>query len=320
MATIDILLSTYNGEKYLTQLIDSLLGQSYKDWRLVIRDDGSSDRTLDIISGYIQCHHHRIVLMADDLGSIGPAASFGKLLTYAKAPWVMFCDQDDVWLEHKILISLTKMEQMQEQWGQLTPLLVFTDSEICTADLKPVGSLHSQMKIDIERAFLFKNLILRNVIFGHSIMINQVLVKLSVPMPNKAYMHDWWAGIIAAAYGKIAYVPEVTTLYRQHETNAYGYNRITLMDCLVNFPVRYKKYMLHQEHVYRQIQAFTERFECDGLAAEGEILPILRQIFQLAHLDKLHPWKRLMFLFNFYQDCAYKEKVLADMLFYYDFS
>ncbi|MEW6289314.1 MAG: glycosyltransferase, partial [Thermodesulfobacteriota bacterium] len=84
---VDILLSTYNGEKFLGELLDSLFCQTCQNWRLVVRDDGSKDNT----KKYGQ---DKIVLVPDGLGNRGPKESFGQLMEYSQAPYVMFCDQD----------------------------------------------------------------------------------------------------------------------------------------------------------------------------------------------------------------------------------
>ena len=99
---IAILMSTYNGERYLREQIDSLLNQTYKDWKLYIRDDGSTDETISIIESYVNDYPDLIVLLKDDLGNLGSARSFMRILSVVDADYYMFCDQDDVWLPNKV--------------------------------------------------------------------------------------------------------------------------------------------------------------------------------------------------------------------------
>ena len=98
---IDILLSTYNGEKYLNEQIISIQNQSEKDWRLLVRDDGSSDNTLRLLE-YFASQDKRIILIKDDKGNLGVVRSFEILLAQSNADYIMFADQDDVWLANKI--------------------------------------------------------------------------------------------------------------------------------------------------------------------------------------------------------------------------
>ena len=106
---VEILLSTYNGEAYLEELLDSLIAQTYQDWSLTIRDDGSTDSTIDIISEYQHKYGEKITLM-DGRKNIGTIKSFELLLQQSIAEYVMLCDQDDVWMPDKIMLSLQKME------------------------------------------------------------------------------------------------------------------------------------------------------------------------------------------------------------------
>ena len=93
---IDILLSTYNGEKYLSELLDSLLNQSYSEWKLWIRDDGSSDSTVRILDHYRRSYPNRINLIQSPAGNIGATKSFEILLRQTLSEYIMFCDQDDI--------------------------------------------------------------------------------------------------------------------------------------------------------------------------------------------------------------------------------
>ena len=94
MYKVDILLATYNGEEYLSAQIDSLFNQTFKEWRLLVRDDGSTDNTVSIIQSLKLEHPDRVVFIQDDQGNIGPSQSFSVLLAHSSAPYVAFCDQD----------------------------------------------------------------------------------------------------------------------------------------------------------------------------------------------------------------------------------
>jgi len=92
---VEILLSTYNGAKYLREQFESIIQQDYPHWKLIVRDDGSSDGTLTIINEYIAKYPDKITLVKDDAGNLGHSNSFSKLLRLSTADFVMYCDQDD---------------------------------------------------------------------------------------------------------------------------------------------------------------------------------------------------------------------------------
>lgn len=104
---IDILLATYNGEEYLRQQIDSIICQSYTNWRLIIRDDSSSDGTLAIIKDYVKRYLNKIILVDENTPNLGSSKSFIRLLDFVSNDYFMFTDQDDVWLPNKVELSIT---------------------------------------------------------------------------------------------------------------------------------------------------------------------------------------------------------------------
>ena len=113
-AEISICMATYNGEKYLKEQLDSILAQVNTDWKLLIRDDGSEDSTIEIIEDYAEKYPDKIELTTDSFGRLGPCMSFSRLLDLADAEYIMFCDQDDVWLSNKIALTLGAMKQAEQ--------------------------------------------------------------------------------------------------------------------------------------------------------------------------------------------------------------
>lgn len=220
---ISILMAAYNGGQYLSEQINSILGQSYTEWRLIIRDDGSSDNSLNMIKEYIRRYPENIRLITDKDGRIGTSQNFLRLLSYADTDYIMFCDQDDVWLPEKISITMDKMRTCQETWGETTPLLIHTDLKVVDASLGPVSkSLWKYQHLDPRQGLSLNRLIVQNVITGCTIMINKALKDKIKLLPEQTLMYDWWISLAAAALGKIDYVPTATLLYRQHDNNDVG--------------------------------------------------------------------------------------------------
>ena len=225
-AMIDILMSTYNGGRFVEQQIDSIIAQTFTDWRLLIRDDGSSDGTAEIVSRYADLHRERICLIESNGENLGACQSFARLLEGADADYMMFSDQDDVWLPDKIELTLRKMKEMEEHHGRKTPLLVFSDVTVVDELLNVIGaSMWQYQKSDPSRGKSLNRLLLMNPANGCTMMVNRALRDNAMPVPPEAIMHDSWVALVASAIGEIGYIPTVTLLYRQHGRNESGTRR-----------------------------------------------------------------------------------------------
>ena len=216
---IYILLSTYNGEKYLKAQLDSLFFQSYKNFKLIVRDDGSRDGTKEILNSYN-------IELVDSSENVGVKKSFETLLKYASensdAEYFMFCDQDDVWNYDKIELTLQKMQELGNLYGNQIPLLVHTDLEVVNEKLETLSSSMWKSEHINPRANILNKLLLQNTITGCTMMINRTLARKSLSISSKAIMHDWWIGLIATSFGKIGFIEESTIKYRQHDKNDTG--------------------------------------------------------------------------------------------------
>lgn len=215
---IAILLSTYNGSAYLKQQLDSLVNQSYRDFEIFVRDDGSRDDTLQILSAYN-------VRRLPDNGNVGARKSFEKLLKYAvehsAAKYFMFCDQDDVWFPDKVQKTLTKMRELEQNYGDL-PLLVHTDLEVVDEKLQIIAPSMWDFEFTLPDKNSFNRLLIQNTVTGCTAMINRRLADKCLVIPDAAIMHDWWIGLVASQFGKIGYIKETTIKYRQHGRNSIG--------------------------------------------------------------------------------------------------
>jgi glycosyltransferase involved in cell wall biosynthesis len=232
---IAVLLSTYNGEKYLKEQLDSLFSQTYKNFEIIVRDDGSSDKTLEVLKCY------DVKLLSSD-GNIGIKKSFETLLLYAyensDADYFMFCDQDDVWNNDKIEKTLEKMQELENLYGDNIPLLVHSDLEVVNEKLETLSSSMWKSEHINPRANTLNKLLMQNTITGCTMMINRTLAMKSLSISSKAIMHDWWIGLIVGAFGKIGFIEESTMKYRQHgknDTGAKNYNYKFIINKLKKF-------------------------------------------------------------------------------------
>lgn len=248
---VTILLSTYNGEKYLKEQLDSLYNQTYENFKIIVRDDKSTDSSIAILKSY----DLKIMPSRDNLGAKG---SFSALLDYAvqnsDAEYFMFCDQDDVWEKDKIEKTVTKMQCLEKGYTN-KPLLVHSDLMVVDKDLNIINnSFWSYEKID-PTINSFNRLLIQNTITGCTMMVNRKLAELSNPIPFEVIMHDSWLGLVASYFGKISVINESTILYRQHSLNSVGTK---------GFGVQYILNKLLQKNVLLknslQAKAFLDRY------------------------------------------------------------
>lgn len=217
---IDVLLATYNGEKYLPAQLKSLEEQTYQDFRLYVLDDASSDGTVGILQDYKSRHPESTELILDTEHTGDPSKNFFRLLTRSRQDYTMFCDQDDVWAHEKVRFTLQEM-QRQEENDPYIPRLVHTDLEVVSADLQPVArSFMHYEHLDPHYTSL-PRLIVQNNVTGCTILLNRLL-RERIRVPDPMFMYDWWIALTCSAFGKISYLKDATVLYRQHGANAVG--------------------------------------------------------------------------------------------------
>jgi glycosyltransferase involved in cell wall biosynthesis len=220
---IAILMATYNGEKFLGQQIQSILDQTYVNWELWIRDDLSTDRSVEIIKAYSK-HDHRINLIESKGINLGVLGNFSKLLSLQlPCNYFMFCDQDDIWNPDKIKLSLTMLIDREKTYGAEIPILINTDLRMIDSENNILSeSFFKDQKIKKKHSYPLNELVVENYVTGCTVLFNKPLLQAAMPIPEKVIMHDWWFALVAASRGKIETLSEVTVNYRQHSNNLVG--------------------------------------------------------------------------------------------------
>ena len=219
-----VLLSCYNGARFVADQIQSIRRQTLVDWTLLVRDDGSEDRTPQILES-LAANEPRIVLLNDGWGNLGPAQSFGVLMQAALdggAEYVAFADQDDVWQPDKLECQLGVLRARETAAGKAIPLLAHSDLTVVSEELDLVHeSLRTYQGLAEARGAPLQLLLTQNFVTGCTMLINRALLRVALPLPN-VVMHDWWLALCAAAMGDILYLPCATVRYRQHGRNVVG--------------------------------------------------------------------------------------------------
>lgn len=220
---IDILLPTYNGEKFLREQIDSILNQTYKGWRLIIRDDVSSDGTQALIEKYKTLYPEKISIIDNESFRKGIVGSIQCLFESSAAPYVALCDQDDVWCKDKLEIQIAKIKELENHHGSDFPILIHTDLAVVNNQLEVLNdSFWNYQHLLPYKMKSLNRILVHNCVTGCTILINRALIKKSLPIPGDVIMHDWWLALVAVSEGKIYSINTSTVRYRQHGGNDTG--------------------------------------------------------------------------------------------------
>lgn len=218
---VQVLLSTYNGESYIVEQLKSISLQTHENISVLIRDDGSIDDTLQLIEDFSKsCETPIQVLRSENCGS---SLSFYQLLSYSHAEYVMFCDQDDVWLPDKVENTLKLIDNSIST----TPQGVFTDLTVTDENL---NVLSSSLLFDVQKMnpkFLLKNpirMIAQNPVAGCTLLLNSAARQtiLNYGKVPEGLIHDHWFSSIVSLNGTLHFLEESTLLYRQHGNNQVG--------------------------------------------------------------------------------------------------
>ena len=273
-ADVEVLLATCNGERYLSQQIDSILAQDYAGIRVLARDDGSTDKTLEILEDYAARFPECFRVLPGSAATGSAKDNFLILMKASCGKYVCFSDQDDVWLPDKVSRTKRAMDGLEERWGKNTPLMVFTDLRVVDDRLNPIEeSFWKNEKLQPERVYDFGALLGQNVVTGCTMMVNRRLVELGLRMPPEAYMHDQWLALLASALGAAMPVERATVLYRQHDRNVVG--TVQRAATLSNFArrARNRSARLKQwESSQRQAAAFLRIYDTELPARCRDVL------------------------------------------------
>lgn len=210
MKTVSVALATYNGEQYLRELLDSVLSQTVEVTEICISDDCSTDGTWQILKEYA-ARVPNIRLQRNER-NFGYQRNFEIALSMCSGMYLMLCDQDDVWLSHKVETLLSEIGDR---------LLVASDGHVVGADLTRMGHRLSDTYRIRDAEWSFRTVLIGNRFSGCTMMIRRDLILLAGRLP--VYLpHDWWLVLIAVDRQRFRFIPECLILYRQHDHNAIG--------------------------------------------------------------------------------------------------
>lgn len=219
MKKVQILLSAYNGEQYISEQIQSILHQTHAAVSILIRDDGSTDKTMELLDQWVTTHPDKIKLIKGT--NVGVVSSFFVLLRTAdaEADYYCFCDQDDVWLDHKVEHAIARLDS---SIYTEVPAMVFTSTYLTDDKLNRKGAWPKPPAQEPS----FFNALYENIAIGATITMNRSARNLFINSQSvdsqKVLMHDWWFYLLVSAFGTVIYDNKPSMLYRQHNNNVVG--------------------------------------------------------------------------------------------------
>ena len=275
MYKVQVLLSAYNGEKYIRQQLDSILAQKDVEISILIRDDGSTDSTIDIVNEYCKTNSDIKLIKGSNMGA---CKSFFELFKEAGSGYDYYAlsDQDDYWYENKLSVACNKLSTIDNKENK--PLLYCCEADITDENLQPANKKAETENLSSQNMNLtstnstsgntnktfpvkrpgFGNALLENIARGGSVVFNPTLLGMvRMDAPTDCYMHDWWLYLIATCYGKAIHDNQAYYKYRQHKNNVLGASTSKLGI----LKRRLSQSKTNKGHVSRQAIAFGEKYE-----------------------------------------------------------
>jgi glycosyltransferase involved in cell wall biosynthesis len=288
---VDILLAIYNGEKYLRKQLDSVLNQTYSNIKIIIRDDGSTDSSKNILEEY--SNYTKIKIVKDNLGNLGVTQNFNELVKHSNANYIAFCDQDDIWLPEKIEKSILKIK---EQENKSINSIVMTYSDMKVIDKYDTITHLSFWKLAYlhPKYFVFSRLLMQNIPHGCTILMNKNLKEIAFPIPENAILHDHWLSLVVSVFGKSIPIFEPLMLIRNHGENVTqrkNNNWMRLKRFYKNFSTQ-EEYNKHLSVRLKQANAFFLKYHNQLPKDEKKTLE------QFLLLEKTSGWERKMIYFK----------------------
>jgi len=266
--SITVALAVFDGERYIAEQLGSILGQTRAPDEIIVADDGSTDRTLDIVREVFESRTFGSpvlrILTAD--GARGVTRNFERAVRAATGDLIVLSDQDDVWHPDRLARAVESFER------DPSLLLQHADARLVDAQGTSLGAslfealyVSSDDKVAIANGRAFDTYMRRNLVTGATVVLRRELLEWALPFPDE-WVHDEWLAIIAAAMGRVELFDEPLIDYRQHGANAIGVTVPTLRS-------RIGRMLQPRGDRYRELSArsarLVERLEAVGAPREA---------------------------------------------------
>ncbi len=262
---VTILMAVYNGEEYIEKQLQSIKEQTYSNWRLIVRDDLSNDRSMQILEEFKNNVSNEVIIKQNNPGSGSAKNNFARLLNdAADSEYIMFSDQDDIWKRDKIKRTLNAMKKLEHN-NKDVPLLVHGDVEVVDVSGNIMaGSMFELSHIPAVQSL--SGLLIQNNVTGCTMMINSALLNSvkNIAGDERIIMHDYLMALYAAVFGKTAVIDKPLLSYRQHGDNSVGAKNNNSISYLISrLKDGRKQYKDAMNASRRQIALFLEAYGSD---------------------------------------------------------
>jgi len=254
---VQILLATYNGEKFLREQLDSILNQEYKLWELLIHDDGSKDNTMLILKEYQNNYPQQIRLLIDQKTFSSASKNFFHLIQNRsrEADLYCLCDQDDIWHKSKLRLIIEKYNTQDYE----RPILIHSDLSLIDSKGKLLESSHNKLIKYQKNIITKKTSLYYNPVPGCAMSINSALAD-KIYYCQSMVMHDWWILLCAVhANATIFYIKLPLVNYRQHSENVLGYEKISIFILIFRLFFKIPRYVKNVKKAYFQSKKFCDQ-------------------------------------------------------------
>ena len=228
---------------------------------------------MNILRSYKIEYPQKIKIILNGSSVIGVIDSFSMLIENSQEKYLMLCDQDDVWLKHKVRETVAEMQSLEAKFGEKTPLLVHTDLIVADNNLKIINDSFYAYSGRVDKPQILARILHQNFVTGCTMLLNRPLVDCCKSIPKDAIMHDWWIALVAFSIGHVGYVDTPSILYRQHSSNVIGAKKWSLSHIWLK-----GKQVLFSKNLKEHISRYHQQALSLAFLMEKEILPDNREI------------------------------------------
>ena len=278
---IEVVMPTYNGLSYLENQIKSIYNQTIRPIRIIVRDDDSTDGTKELLLHLKSVYKSWLHILLVHIMLDAPLR-----LIYC---WLYHCsiyrvDQDDIWLENKLELSIIEMKRLKSCYSKIRPILIHSDLKLVDAELNDLNINYTGKQLLDPNKISSAQISLTNIVTGCTILMNRSLLLRALPIPSEAIVHDWWIALVASCFGNISFLRSSPILYRQHSSNQIGAKGFGLNYWLYRFFdwLKNPKTGGHSLDAIRQIECFEQRYD-----VVISILPRLLKVNKLQRIKLL---------------------------------
>lgn len=277
---ISIALTTYNGEQFISEQIDSILNQTWTDFELIICDDCSNDSTFEILKKYAQIDH-RIKVFKNEK-NLGFLKNFEKAILLCSGEYIALSDQDDIWLDNHLEVLINNIANYSLIGGNA----ILVDSNNSELGITLLQSLPVDYIPESQTDFEF-HLLHENFLQGAAILFKKDLVEKALPFPQGIKFHDWWLSLVACSDKGITYIDTPILRYRQHSSNVTTNEKYNLINKVKKALINSKACYVYKEHkinVLRLLSAYKKLSKNPKIVENAKILESGNKILAALYL------------------------------------